>query len=272
MRTQRLIQLVPFVAPLLLVTVCSYRATAGSVFLFSTGDASLDALTKRALEGYGHTVDLGPQYVSFNGSRSLEGYSTVLLVPSVNWFSGDMPVAGQIALKNFVTTGGGLVTGEWLVWKNAAERDFQTLFPAIPVISNSAYRSSFRATYTSLVDDQILNRGVPGQFTFRADDIDGGSETLFRAKAGATAFYGSDYGVGGQGLIGWDYGEGRVLSFSTVLGPLELQDSAYSRLLSNAVDWSASGPGAVPEPSAVVLFGLGALGVMRYGYRWRRAG
>jgi len=241
------------------------------VFLFSTGDASLDALTKQTLEGYGHSVDVGPQYVSFNGSRSLEGYSTVLLVPSVNWFFGDMPVAGQNALKNFVAVGGGLVTGEWVVWKTGALHEFQALYAAIPVLSTSDYRTTSRITYNSVVDDPILNRGIPTRFTFLADDI-AGSESFFKAKGGATTFYGSDFGRDGQGLVGWDYGEGRVISFSTVLGPLELRDSTYSRLLSNAIDWSASGPGAVPEPSTVILLGLGALSVMRYGYRSRRAG
>jgi hypothetical protein len=42
-------------------------------------------------------------------------------------------------------------------------------------------------------------------------------------------------------VIGWSVGPGRVLSFSTLLGPTALANASYSRLLSNAVIWASQG-------------------------------
>jgi hypothetical protein len=80
---------------------------------------------------------------------------------------------------------------------------------------------------------------VDPSFTFVADSISG-VETRFVPKAGATTYYTSDYTSGGDGVIGWAFGTGRAISFSTVLGPLELGDLNYRQLLGNAVTWSTT--------------------------------
>jgi hypothetical protein len=42
--------------------------------------------------------------------------------------------------------------------------------------------------------------------------------------------------------VGWRFGSGRVIQFSTVLGTQELADPAYGRLVANAVSWSGINP------------------------------
>ena len=218
------------------------QATAAVVLLLSTDNADTDTAIKTTLEGLGHQVDIGVHYWMFDGTE-LVNYDAVLLVPSHNYASGDMPAAGQTALIDFVSSGRGLVTGEWTVWKRGAQGTLATLSDAIPVVATSAFRVAGSVTYTSVMPDDILNAGVPSPFTFMADDI-AGTETQFAAKNGATTFYGSDYPGGGDGVIGWDFGMGRVISFSTVMGPMELGDSNYSQLLSNAITWSTTQPGS----------------------------
>jgi hypothetical protein len=166
-------------------------------------------------------------------------YDVVLLMLNYNYFSGDMPVAGQMALHDFVSSGHGLVTTEWTVWMQATYGELSILADAIPVVPSSAYRTAQSITYTSLTDDAILNAGLDPAFTFMADSI-AGSETSFAATDGATMFYGSDYSDGAGGVIGWGFGAGRVISFSTICGQMELGDGNYSQLLSNAITWSTN--------------------------------
>jgi hypothetical protein len=245
----------------------SSPALGALVLALSSGNAAEDAAVVSVLESHGHSVDLGPQYTGFNGSLSLAGYDSVLLLANYNWPAGNMPAAGQTALVNFVSGGGGLVTGEWTVWKSAAQVGvFQTLDDAIPVVPTGLFRTAIGPTvYTQSTPDPILNAGVPATFSFVADNI-GGTETQFNPRPGATVFYTSNYPA--AGVIGWDYGLGRTISFSTVIGPLELADPNYSRLLSNAVTWSVA---AIPEPSAALFMGASACFVIAIGavHHWR---
>jgi hypothetical protein len=225
---------------LILSLACAINAAqAQVVLLLSTDNSNADAAIKTTLEGFGYLVDIGPHYWTFDGSN-LTGYDAVILLPSYNWTVGDMPVSGQTALKDFVSSGHGLVTGEWTVWKRGAQGAFATLYDAIPVVATPAYRSDAAITYTSVTPDDILNFGVDPSFTFTADDI-AGTETKFVAKVGATTYYDSDY-PGGAGVIGWTFGAGRVISFSTVMGPMEMGDTNYSQLLGNAITWSTTPP------------------------------
>jgi hypothetical protein len=182
------------------------------------------------------TVDTGPPFTQFDGTVDLSGYDAVLLLVNVNWQSGDMPASGQQALVNFVSAGGGLVTGEWTVWLSHDNNNFNILADAIPVLPTTLGGWAERISYKVQTPDAILNAGLPSKFGFAADNI-AGTETFFQPRAGATVFYISRGSAYGDGVIGWDYGNGSVLSFSTLIGTKELSNADYSRLLSNAIDW-----------------------------------
>lgn len=216
------------------------QASAANVLLFSTSYGPYDMAIQSGLQGLGHTVVIGPQYTTFNGSNpDLSGFDAVLLVPSYNYAAGDMPAAGQTALLTFISAGGGLITGEWIVWKEVAQGSFMMLRDAVPVVPNSVYRGDAAVTYTTDTPDDILNAGVDPAFTFTADNVSG-TETLFAPKDGAIVFYDSDYQAGAAGVIGWRYGAGGVISISTVIGSMEVGNSNYGQLLANAVTWVAT--------------------------------
>ncbi len=228
---------------------------AQAVLLLATGDTTLNTLTENTLTGAGFSVTVRSPYVEF-GAGELAGIEAVVLLPNFDWI-GDMPLASQAALVDFVEAGGGLITGEWTVWKTGTGT-FAELADILPVVATSSYTYGSPVTYTQATADAVINAGLPAAFSFPGDSFLG-VETYFTAKPGATVFYTSTGAAGGAGVVGWEVGNGRVLQFSTVLGPQQLADPNYSVLLANTVQWVA-----VPEPSAwlLLLTGLACVAVL----------
>jgi PEP-CTERM motif len=234
---------------LLLALLLPGSLAAQAVLLLSTGDNKLDLDTKAVLVAGGATVTIGSPYTSFTGTE-LTGIDVVLLFPNNNWNSGDMLMAEQTELANFVSGGGGLITAEWTNWKVGAGY-FDNLEPILPVVATTQYTGGSAITYTSVTSDGTLNAGLPAGFSFTADNF-AGVESFFTAKSGATVYYSSTGGAAGAGLVGWNHGSGRVLQFSTTAGTNSLADPNFSRLLQNSVQWAA-----IPEPSTTLLLVLG---------------
>jgi hypothetical protein len=247
------------------------RAKADNVLLLSTGVTANDTAVVNLLDADGHTVTVSSTpYYDYTGSPSLSSYSAVILLQNNNGDGDPIPAAGQTALLNYVNGGGGLLTGEWTVWNNAALGYNTILAPLLPVIPSSAYNYNSPITYSQATANSVLNNGLPSSFTFTGYD-NGGTETYFQPKNGATVYYGSSYGgtPPGDGVIGWNYGSGRVLSLSTLAGPSELSDPNYGTLFSNAVTF-VDGVSAVPEPSTLTLLGIGAVGLTLHCLRRRK--
>ncbi|MBI5375464.1 MAG: Ig-like domain-containing protein [Candidatus Schekmanbacteria bacterium] len=210
------------------------------VYVMSSGDADTDQAVINALVARKHIPVLGPQVGEWDGTQTdIYGYNVVVLQNSYNWSSsGSMPVSGENALIDFVDSGGGLVTGEWLIWNIDSGGRHTGLDPIIPadmVSWNSASSTSY-SQYD--ISDPILNNGLPSSFTFSMNSISG-SESNLAAKSGATEYYYSS-NSGAAGVVGWDYGSGRVISFSTLLSDVELSNSDYSTLFVNAVEWAGT--------------------------------
>jgi hypothetical protein len=215
-------------------------AVASNVYIMSSGDSALDALVVSALQARGHTAIIGVQYSGFDGSQSLAGFQTVYLQANENWAAGDMPLAGQTVLLNFVASGGGLVTSEWSVWKAAANSGFALLGPAFPATSGAFFVSTATAQYTLGVPDPILDAGLPASFTFPQTNI-AGTESVFAPATGATAYFHSVLNGAYEGAVGIAHGSGRVMSLSTVAGLDSLNDPNFRILLANACAWAAGG-------------------------------
>ncbi len=222
------------------------------------------------LAQYGHTVTIGPNYDVFDGTYDLSSFDVVVL-SAVDYQLPVMPDSGQTRLVNFVAAGGGLITGEWLLWKN----NFDILKPVFPSTTDGSYIGGAGVTvsvrYAQVTADPVLNAGLPASMDIVVNSA--GSEIIV-PKAGATVYYSGDAIVDpvnfpdaapSAGLVGWNYGSGRVLNFSTTLqqpiGPAYTDN--YSRLVANSITLAAQ---PVPEPSTMLLV-IVAVVVLRFSPR-----
>jgi len=280
MRTLRLILV--FTA---LVSFSPSLSHAAAVLLIGSGDASNNAMIESVLAAQGDTVTVGPTYTNFTGGN-LSGYSDVLLVPNGTTFPTlDMPTSGQQALVNYVNSGGGLVTSEWLLQGIASEHTFQTLSSVLPFSTGSGDIGTINSpiTFRALTNDPVINANLPSSFTFPAGNGSGSyTESYYLPKPGATTFFStnqwtSTFGGYGPayGVVGWNYGLGRVISFSTALDNTSLANPNFDQLVGNAVAWARQQSGQLPmgpdpphgpvsptpEPATLLAWGVGILGM-----------
>ncbi len=146
-------------------------ALAFVVLILSSGDTGLDSSAQAVFTNAGHSVTIGPQYTTFTGAE-LTGVNAVLFLANANWSAGDMPSAGQTALVNFVSGGGGLITGEWVNWK-VGVGSLATLGPILPVAVSSQWTGGTNITYTEVTSDATLSAGLPASFSFVGDNFSG---------------------------------------------------------------------------------------------------
>ncbi len=197
--------------------------------------------------------------------------------------SADMPISGQQALVNFVKAGGGLVTGEELTDRSGSPfHAFQTLSTALPAMPSTINTGNVGLTFSSLTNDPILNKGLPSTFSFSGNTNFGITETYFLPKPGATPLFTTNqwtssfggYGTA-YGAVAWNYGQGRVISLSTMSNNTELADPNYAQLLRNAANWATDSAGTppveslplpppttAPEPATLIVVGLGIVGFL----------
>lgn len=208
------------------------------VLVLGGGNTLWDETVMIACLDRGHRPKLVASSVKFDGSQAdLEKFDAVVLLNNANWSPENMPSAGQRALRKFVSDGGGLVTGEWLLYNAFTQNrhtELQTLLPATVKGWNSNVRST---AYSQLNTDPTLNAGVDKNFQFDLANI-GGSETFLIPKTRAKAYYNSSNSKV-AGLVGWDFLKGRVASFSTFITSVELANPNYRRLFTNTIEWSA---------------------------------
>jgi hypothetical protein len=250
----------------LALSVFAGLACGVDVLIVSGGDPDLNTAMQDALLAQGHSVTIGPTYSEILPDDIGEP-DVILLVINSNWGASDMLPDAQAAIQQYVRDGGGLVTGEWLVWRTG-EGFLSTIGQMLPIHSTTTYHYNGgvdATTYTVMMPDPVLNEDVADSFDFTADDI-AGTETYFVARLNGIVYYDSNY-AGGAGVVGRSYCLGRVLSFSTVMGPQELSDPDYARLFSNAMDWAALGsPPCIGDFDCDGSIGQGDLGVLLASY------
>jgi len=229
---------------------------AKKIYVISSGNSAADGAVMNALASSGYTPTLGAQPHEWNGTQAnLNDYKVVVLLNSYNWAGNSMPDAGQTALLNFVNSGGGLVTGEWLIWNIDLGDRHKNLGVMMPAKATGVHPGGLPTnTYTQATADAIINKGLPASFDFPLK-TPGNPETILQAKTGATVYY-SSRNSGQSGVAGWNYGAGRVISFSTLLSEFELVDADYVRLFANTVEWAGT-PSSAPPASPIYVMGSG---------------
>jgi hypothetical protein len=209
---------------------------APAVYVLSGGEANSDQAVLDALSAGGYSATLGVAPSAWDGSQAnLEDYAAVVFLNSYNYSDPEMPITGQVALANYIGQGGGMVTGEWIYYNVGFENYYQELSATLPATITD-YVNITTTTFISSYPDPILNAGLPVSFTFGLFSYDDGTESILNPKEGAVSFYDST-ATEASGLVGWNYGGGRVASFSIMLTDVELADPNLERLFINTVDW-----------------------------------
>jgi uncharacterized protein (TIGR03437 family) len=204
------------------------------ILLLRSGITDSDREVQRALEERGHTVTVGPASSDFTGRQaSLATYdATVILYPT-----DSIPVPnpdGVTAIRNYVQSGGRVLTTEPF---NSAAGNSSPLRSLFPITRVSNYNYSSPTTFATSDAEPILNEGVADPFA-----LDNISQGYFELTSDAKVFYTSR--VSGSGLIGRTLpGSGRVLCFAVSVTALELQNPDFRRLFQNTIAWLKNGAG-----------------------------
>lgn len=211
------------------------------VLLLGSTDPDWDREVIRALKEAGNTVTAGPSVYDFTGKQvSLASFDVTLATYGVQ-SSAPMPPDGQTALLNYVLGGGHVITGEPFNWATGGAAIHNTF----PVAHTGNFNRPNTATFAVSEADAVLNQGLPNSFTFDLSGFGYFDALAADAKQYYTGVAGS-IGLAGR-ILG---GGGRVLSFGSTIGALEVQNASFRRLLVNAVAWAKGGSGVAVSPIA----------------------
>ncbi|MCS6918773.1 MAG: hypothetical protein NZM28_03300 [Fimbriimonadales bacterium] len=222
-------------AAALVVVGCVWaHGVAQRVCLLGCGESSRDHAYRDALQAHGLTVVWITPYHQFVNAVALQSCDVAVLTPTQGALN--MPAAAQSALEQWILAGGGLVTVEWTLWYRRQANLFVGLSSLLPATA-SPFNQQREVRYTLHTPDPTLSAGLDPTLNLGVL-----KETHIQARPNATVFYRSDYAAGSAGVVGWQSGAGRVISFSIALGsgsPAELAHPPTARLLANAVRWAA---------------------------------
>lgn len=186
-------------------------------------------------------------------SADLDGFDVVVADGCVDHGAWNTFSPGAVtALTNLFARGGGLIVCGWITYYNN-----QPFLPGTEAgYDHSTFHTYSNATYDAGLYEFVLFTNTASSFRVQPVGTQVGSTySLDKAnpKAGATNFMAvvGNYGLA-CGLLGWNYGGGRVLQYPTFLSTNEFNNPSAKQLMINSVMWVAPPP--PPPPRGTVIY------------------
>ena len=193
----------PILLLVALVLLCGSMCLAQNVLILEDGGTqdSVRAILSRA----GFTVTLGGPYWTYTGV-GISQYRLVIFLNGVN-YSNAMADSVQMRIRNYVGSGGGLLTTEWILWN---ENNFSILRAILPskyggtyAYSSELYRKRATHAISQNLPDSFL---VPTDWSFSTAVRDTSA-----AKQAITVFNGA---LSGDAVVAGRYGNGKVVHWN----------------------------------------------------------
>lgn len=227
----------------LLVSGLAQGALAASIYVFSSTNIATDNETVATFQAGGHDVVLGQGVNTFLNLNVISAFDVVYL-PANHNYGFFWNASQEAAMMNYINAGGGLITAEWVVWMAAVNSNyFPSMRAAFPVVPTSSWDTRSTANYNRDQADAIMNAGLPTSFSMPTTSIAGVHTNFSTLRAGAKSFYRDGSAIM---VAGWNYGNGRVINFSTVNGTNQLVNTNFRTLMSNSAIWVSSNPPTGP--------------------------
>jgi MBG domain len=253
-------------APKQLVSFSAAAAVSGTgpsvLVLADTDVVSTNALaTSLANADFQVTVRPGPEYTWDGTNPSLSGFDVVVHLNGSS-YEAALPEAGQNALANFVSNGGGYIGSKWNGFEFQPQMENLVLqgFDGDPMSQSCGHcEMTYEATEAGAGHPVLA--GLPTSFTFTADGHDAGPQTDFASNPSTVLM---QVPSGRGGVLVRELGAGRIVNFSfapnyywddlgSVRDPVMLQDATIQQLYINAVQWASAGTIGAPQPQTITF-------------------
>lgn len=143
--------------------------TVRTRILILEDDGTEDSI-QTILADAGYTITMGGNYYDYT-STDFSNWDLVILLYGYD-YGYDIELNVQQGLKDFVVTGGVLLTTEWLTYEGIGAEKWETLIDILPLAYNDDYcddgGGECPETYTKMVDHPITE-GLPATFLTPAD-------------------------------------------------------------------------------------------------------
>jgi hypothetical protein len=204
----------------------------GRALVIGEAEAACPFPCMLSLDGW--EVDHLPRDQDFDGTPALGPYDAVVLLDGTEW-QQSMPEAGQQALIDFVSSGGGLVVLEWIAWEIGVTPRYQTLDALMPVTYADEWTTA-QSRYSVRQSSHPITSTVPASFQVGRHGYSLGSlrqdaTSLIRLDAEST-----------PALAVRPFDQGRVAWFAAANGWSDFRwvtEPELTELFVRAFDWAA---------------------------------
>ena len=211
--------------PMVLANLASPKTLNQSVLIISDGVTETDVAS--VLTNAGCTVTtIGLDY-TYHGTPAPSDFNVVILLDGAGYDDG-MPTDGQLAIKDYVSNGGGFILTEWISYE-VGEGRYQSMLDLI--LTDRSGGGSGSDSY-SLVGTHPVTDGVS---SFSVSH--GYSESS--ANSGTVVLHGTN---AGDAVVVKEYGNGKIVHFASAGNYNSYHpflNANMQQLLINAVEWTS---------------------------------